>query len=95
MIMDGIDTLCQVALADQLNLSFDTYNPPLQTANTGGRSGLDAEDNLNTPVTTSSDMPTFFSADTDYEPLPITGRLNLHVFSFGFCDCQFQFRVLR
>ena len=75
--MDGIDTLCQVALADQLNLSFDTYNPNvLQTANTG-HTGLDADDSLNTPVTTSSDMPTFFSSDTDFvsEPLPITGRL--------------------
>ena len=79
MIMDGLDTLSHVALADQFNLSFDTYNPPISQAGQAGRSMLDDQDNLNTPVTTSCSDTTNFSFNTDVmselpEPLPITGE---------------------
>lgn len=75
MIMDGLDTLSQVALAsDQMNLSFDTYHPPSQALSTTGSMGRQlfesVEDTLNTPVTTNSET-TFFGADT-FGPLPIT-----------------------
>ena len=64
MIMDGLDTLSQVALAD---ICFDNYH------DTGfGMGRLPSEsidDSLNTPVTSSSDV-TFF-VDT-LDPLPIT-----------------------
>lgn len=82
MIMDGLDTLSHVALADQFNLglSFETYNPPSQ-GNSGLRGSvmLDDSDNLNTPVTTSCSDSTTFSFSTDVmsdmpEPLPITGK---------------------
>ena len=74
--MDGLDTLSQVALADQVNmvnmqLCFDT---PAQAFNTHGRLPSESmEDSLNTPVavTTSSDT-TFFGLNDTPEPLPIT-----------------------
>jgi hypothetical protein len=76
MIMDGLDTLSQVALADQLNLSFDTYSPPNTQASDIQRIPHDGlEDNLNTPVTTSSDVNFNFMSDIEIsqQPLPITG----------------------
>jgi hypothetical protein len=97
MIMDGLDTLTQVALADQL--SFGVFNPPASTASDAcagpsasqtattalptSASGMSAaglfldDDNLNTPVTTSSDVNfNFGCADFDLtqEPFPITGE---------------------
>ena len=80
--MDGLDTLSQVALADsaladQLNLSFDTYHPTL-TASGGPRVSVSdiGDDNLNTPVTCSSDVNFNFNPDMEFsqEPLPITGK---------------------
>lgn len=77
MIMDGLDTLSQVALADQLNLSFDTYNTgPLQGDNGGNLIHQEA-DTLNTPCTTSSDVNfNFHSAELEIcqQALPITGE---------------------
>ena len=94
MIMDGLDTLSQVALADQLNLSFDVYNPPATTggvtATTSlpGPEGLAARgllleepDSLHTPVTTSSDVNfSFVSSEFEIsqEAFPITGESNLN-----------------
>ena len=79
MIMDGLDTLSQVALADQLNLSFDTYSPPNTQASDVLRIPLQdiLEDNLNTPVTTSSDVNFNFMSDIEIsqQALPITGEL--------------------
>ncbi len=63
MIMDGLDTLSQVALADQLNLSFDSYHPPSSSSTAAGQPGSNStlsralveglieglEDSLNTP----------------------------------------------
>lgn len=78
MIMDGLDTLSQVALADQLNLSFDTYSPPsTQATDAGGRLPSESiDDNLNTPVTTSSDVNFNFMNDIEIsqQALPITGE---------------------
>lgn len=77
MIMDGLDTLMQVALADQLNLSFDTYSPPVP-GTPGLRHLSEVDDVLNTPVTTSSSDVNFNFSNTDIEisqePLPITGK---------------------
>ena len=80
--MDGLDTLSQVALADQLNLSFDTYSAASASAasSTPGtmRAELGGDDSLNTPVTTSSDVSfNFFNPDL---ALPITGRFCLSYF---------------
>ena len=84
MIMDGLDTLSQVALADQLNLSFDTIgHPPVTTASGSGNllsrallgleeENLNTPNNLNTPGT-SSDVNFNFSSDFD-AALPITGK---------------------
>lgn len=85
MIMDGLDTLSQVALANQLNISFDTYNPPLAqlSASMAGAARTPSEmadDNLNTPVTTCSDVNfSFLNSDIDVsqEALPITGEYSL------------------
>ena len=80
MIMDGLDTLSQVALADQLNLSFDTYSrPPSTQVTEAGRllpSSESLDDNLNTPVTTSSDVNFNFMNDIEIsqQALPITGE---------------------
>ena len=89
--MDGLDTLSQVALADQLNLSFDTIGgggTPVTTSSATGfpfsRALLEGlEDNLNTPNNlntpgTSSDVNFNFSSDFD-AALPITGKLS-HVY---------------
>lgn len=69
MIMDGLDTLSQVALAD---ICFDNYH------DTGfGMGRLPSEsfdDSLNTPVTSSSDVS--FFVDT-LDPLPITATATL------------------
>ena len=75
MIMDGLDTLMQVAIADQLNLSFDTYSPPV-VGTPGLRHLSEVDDVLNTPVTTSSANFNFSSTDIEIsqEPLPITGE---------------------
>jgi len=77
MIMDGLDTLSQVALADQQILSFDSFHPTTQSA-VSIRSPLDGIDDqaLNTPVTTSSDLSSFFSSDIEFsDPLPITASV--------------------
>ena len=76
MIMDGLDTLSQVALADQLNLSFDTYHIPVSTTAASVIRSME-EDNLNTPVTTSSDVNFSFAPpdlELSQEALPITGK---------------------
>jgi len=85
MIMDGLDTLSQVALADQLNLSFDSYHqlPQTNQAALPGQlsrsTGLEsfADGNLNTPVTTSSDVSFSFNPDMELsqEALPITATI--------------------
>ncbi|OWF52763.1 early growth response protein 1-B-like [Mizuhopecten yessoensis] len=73
MIMDGLDTLSQVALADQMslaNLCFDT------SAFGGSRLPSESfDDCLNTPVTSSSDV-TFFGCDP-LGPVPITATANI------------------
>ena len=83
MIMDGLDTLSQVALADQFNLSFDTRVPqsnPVAAMGLGLGSRLTGDlvdDSLNTPVTTSSDVNfNFYPSELEIsqEPLPITGE---------------------
>lgn len=100
--MDGLDTLSQVALADQLNLSFALYNPPATTTSSAGpvtsspsasvaaaaepipsaRGLLEDVDNLNTPVTNSSDV-NFNFVNSEFElsqealPIPITGESSL------------------
>ncbi|PVD30971.1 hypothetical protein C0Q70_10247 [Pomacea canaliculata] len=71
MIMDGLDTLTQVALADVSSFCFDTR--ALESA--GRHASETFEDSLNTPVTTSSDN-TFFGPDT-LEPPPITATANI------------------
>ena len=81
--MDGLDTLMQVALADQLNLSFDTYNPPVPGTPGHLRHLSEVDDVLNTPVTTSSDVNFNFSGadiEISQEPLPITGKLKLFAY---------------
>lgn len=73
MIMEGLDTLSQVALAD---LSFDTYNPP-QVAGLGGRHDSVADDNLNTPINKNAGVDFNFGPsqiDISQEALPITGE---------------------
>lgn len=87
MIMDGLDTLTQVALADVSSFCFDTR--ALESA--GRHASETFEDSLNTPVTTSSDN-TFFGPDT-LEPPPITatGRclMLLNCIKFDFCSHRF------
>ncbi|XP_062591401.1 early growth response protein 2-like [Saccostrea cucullata] len=75
MIMDGLDTLSQVAL-DQINLTnlanlcFDCNSVP-----GGGRLPSESiDDSLNTPVTSNSD--TFFGNDP-LGPVPITATANI------------------
>ncbi len=83
MIMDGLDTLSQVALADQLNLSFDTYHPPVSQSSVIA-AGIrviheTGDDNLNTPVSCSSDVNFNFNPDMELsqEALPITGKFTM------------------
>lgn len=74
MIMDNLETLSQVALAD---LSFDTYNPPSAMGN-GGRHDSVADDNLNTPISKNAGVDFSFGPsqiDISQEALPITGKL--------------------
>ena len=81
MIMDGLDTLSQVALADQLNLSFDTYHIPVSTTAASVIRSME-EDNLNTPVTTSSDVNFSFAPpdlELSQEALPITATIEAAV----------------
>nr|ANS60446.1 early growth response [Platynereis dumerilii] len=81
MIMDGLDTLSQVALADQLNLSFDSYHVPSTTTAASVLRSMD-EDNLNTPVTTSSDVNFSFAPpdlELSQEALPITATIEAAV----------------
>lgn len=86
--MDGLDTLSQVALADQFNLSFDTRVPQNTTSaamglGLGSRMAGDlAYDSLNTPVTTSSDVNFNFlqsEFEISQEPLPITATIEAAV----------------
>lgn len=76
MIMDaGLDTLSQVALAETLCFEsyhgFDTGIPRLPS---------ESVEELNTPVTSSSDMS--FFVDT-LEPLPITASSGRSLFCFS------------
>ncbi|KAL5022489.1 hypothetical protein ScPMuIL_001644 [Solemya velum] len=73
MIMDGLDTLSQVALADQVNLCFDSYHDS-QLSGFGRFQSESMEDCLNTPVTTCSE--TSFFTD-NMEPPPITATANI------------------
>lgn len=82
--MDGLDTLSQVALADQLNLSFDTYNPgPIQQGDHGvNPAQADGADTLNTPCTTSSDVNFNFQnseMEISQQALPITATIEAAV----------------
>jgi len=68
MIMDGLDTLSQVALADPVslaNLCFDTTG-----LGVGRLPSESLDDCLNTPNTSSSDIA-FFGCDP-LGPVPIT-----------------------
>lgn len=79
MIMDGLDTLSHVALAE--TVCFDSYHD----AGFGSmRLPSESVEELNTPVTSSSDM-TFFDA---LEPLPITatGMFSLKLLYFVRCS---------
>lgn len=72
MIMDGLDTLSQVALADQVNIAqlcFDIDNT--QGVGGGRLPSMSVDDNLNTPVTSNQDV-TFFSCGDPWESVPIT-----------------------
>lgn len=70
--MDGLDTLSQVALADQVNLA----NLCFDFATGGGRLPSESiDDSLNTPVTSSSDI-SFFGCDL-LGPVPITATANI------------------
>lgn len=72
MIMDGLDTLSQVALAE--SVCFDSYHD----AGFGSlRLPSESLEELNTPVTSSSDVA--FFVDT-LDPLPITAT---GMFSFN------------
>lgn len=71
MIMDGLDTLSQVALADVSSFCFDTT----ALASAGRHASESFEDSLNTPVTTCSET-SFFGPDT-LEPPPITATANI------------------
>ena len=63
MIMDGLDTLSQVALAD---VCFGNYHEGFESSRL--RLPSESVEELNTPVTSSSGL-TFFM---DMDPLPIT-----------------------
>ncbi|KAK7110659.1 early growth response protein 1-like [Littorina saxatilis] len=71
MIMDGLDTLSQVALADVSSFCFDTS--PFTSA--GRHVSESFEDSLNTPVTTCSET-SFFGPDS-LDPPPITATANI------------------
>lgn len=66
--MDGLDTLSQVALADQMNFSFDYFGA------IGRLPSESFEDALNTPVSSSSDVT--FGFIESLEPVPITATRN-------------------
>lgn len=90
--MDGLDTLSQVALADQLNLSFDTYHIPVSTTAASVIRSMD-EDNLNTPVTTSSDVNFSFAhpdLELSQEALPITATIEAAVTIPEYMETGFQ-----
>ena len=104
MIMDGLDTLSQVALADQLNISFDSYQagtPPATLGQGIGRTMAEFTDggNLNTPVTTSSDVSFNFNPDLELsqEALPITGEylVFISIFKTVFPDIRIPIIKIR
>lgn len=77
--MDGLDTLSQVALAD---LSFDSYTQPSAVGSPAlGRTAVEGDESLNTPVTTGSDVSFSFNPDLELsqEPLPITATIEAAV----------------
>lgn len=80
MIMDGLDTLSQVALAE--TLCFDNYHSH-ESGFLGSRLPSESVEELNTPVTSSSDIG-FFVDTCTLDPLPITaaGRLRFYLFAF-------------
>ena len=107
MIMEGLDSITQVALSEpqHFSLSFDSYKPlsdsddnpspvrslinepatagertpgsPGSATGTGDNTNISGiEDTLNTPVSTSADLPAFFSiVTTNPDAVPITGRV--------------------
>lgn len=115
MIMEGLDSMAQVALSEpqHYSLSFDSYKPlsdsddnpsparsvidsfinepatagertpgsPGSATGTGDNTNVSAvDDSLNTPVSTSSDLPVFFSIVTSIpDAVPITGRIRISV----------------
>lgn len=72
MIMDGLETLSQVALEEQAQLSFDSFQPSSST-DPATMTSMEAlvDDNLNTPVSAASDMFAY-TPDTYVDPVPIT-----------------------
>lgn len=75
--MDGLDTLSQVALADQVNIAqlcFDIDNT--QGVGGGRLPSMSVDDNLNTPVTSNQDV-TFFSCGDPWESVPITATASV------------------
>lgn len=75
--MDGLDTLSQVALADQVNIAqlcFDIDNT--QGVGGGRLPSMSVDDNLNTPVTSNQDV-TFFGCGDPWESVPITATASL------------------
>ena len=78
MIMDGLDTLSQVALLADTSVCFDSYHG----VDTGFPRPLsESMEELNTPVTSSSDM-TFFVDTLDSLPIATnSGRFTYFVVS--------------
>ncbi|XP_046548357.1 early growth response protein 1-B-like [Haliotis rubra] len=79
MIMDSLDTLTRVALADMCGdlvtgLSYDS--PSEATVIMGRTASESVDDSLNTPVTTCSETTFQFGTDT-LEPPPITATANI------------------
>lgn len=91
--MDGLDTLSQVALADQVNIAqlcFDIDNT--QGVGGGRLPSMSVDDNLNTPVTSNQDV-TFFGCGDPWESVPITatGRLFMLILFHSWFRARFDF----
>lgn len=97
MIMDGLDTLSQVALADQVNtiaqLCFDIDNT--QGVGGGRLPSMSVDDNLNTPVTSNTQDVTFFNCGEPWESVPITatGRSFYFIHSFRLLNFVFCLHI--
>ncbi|CAN7942709.1 unnamed protein product [Ixodes pacificus] len=70
MTMDGLDTLSRDCL--QFNLSFESF----KATGAGGLAAPEGSDDpLNTPVSTTAELITFFATDAVIpDPVPISGR---------------------